>query len=595
MLGTIEGTTGADQIDTAYTGDPEGEATTAAADIIVALQGNDTVLGGGGNDSVSGGDDDDRLFGGDGDDTLRGDAGQDIAFGDAGDDSLDGGAGDDTLKGGTGDDVIAGGAGADNIGGGDDRDTIIGGTNGDEVDGGAGGDDFDVLDLRGLPPYVITDLTPDSNGNGFNGIVRFVDADGNPTGESFTFAEIEEIVEDEDDNRDPVAEPDNATTEPGTLVIIDVLSNDSDPDGDPLTVTSASAPNGTVTINPDGTLSYTPNPGFETTDTITYTISDGNGGTATGQAIVSVVRPNDDPDAVDDGATTPVNTPVSIDVLANDTDINSGDVLTVTSFTQPTNGTVTQDPVTGNLIYTPNPGYVGPDQFGYEISDGNGGTDSALVEITVTPVNSAPDAVDDAASTAPGTPVTIAVLSNDTDPESDPLTVTGVTQGTNGTVALDGMGNPVYTPNAGFTGTDTFTYTISDGNGGTDTATVTVTVEPTPVRDGTVEGTTGGDLIDTSYTGDPDGDFVDNDDAILPGDTGNDDLILAATTPSLPGTAMTRWSAAGGTTRSMAAMATTCCAMPMATIPWTAARAMTRSSQAEPRAMTPSLAAPAMT
>ena len=97
--------------------------------------------------------------------------------------------------------------------------------------------------------------------------------------------------------------------------------------------------------------------------------------------------------------------------------------------------------------------------------------------MTITPSNDAPDAVDDSISTAEDTAVTVPVRGNDTDADGDGLTVTSVTQGANGTVTIDAVtGNPVYTPNANFTGTDTFTYTISDGNGGTDTAMVTVTV-----------------------------------------------------------------------------------------------------------------------
>jgi uncharacterized protein YegL len=87
-----------------------------------------------------------------------------------------------------------------------------------------------------------------------------------------------------------------------------------------------------------------------------------------------------------------------------------------------------------------------------------------------------PIAVADSTSTAPGTPVVISVRDNDSDPDGDPLTITNVTQPANGTAVINPDGTVTYTPNSGFTGTDTFTYTISDGRGGTATATVTVTV-----------------------------------------------------------------------------------------------------------------------
>jgi hypothetical protein len=119
------------------------------------------------------------------------------------------------------------------------------------------------------------------------------------------------------------------------------------------------------------------------------------------------------------------------------------------------------------------------------VDAGGSGSTSSLASDTglgigrITPLVNAPDAIDDSATTDEETPVTIAVLDNDSDPEGDPLTIIEFTQGAHGTVVIDPeSGNPVYTPEANFTGTDTFTYTISDGHGGTDTATVTVTVNP---------------------------------------------------------------------------------------------------------------------
>jgi len=274
-------------------------------------------------------------------------------------------------------------------------------------------------------------------------------------------------------NQPPVAVNDRRTTQPETPVIIPVLSNDSDPDGDPLTVTEFEQPaNGTVTQNPDGSLTYTPDAGFTGTDTFTYTISDGNGGTDTATVTITVPE-NQPPVAVDDVRSTLPETPVIIPVLTNDSDPD-GDPLTVTEFTQPANGTVTQNP-DGTLTYTPDAGFSGEDTFTYTISDGNGGTDTATVTITVSE-NQPPVAVDDVRSTLPETPVIIPVLTNDSDPDGDPLTVTEFTQPANGTVTQNPDGTLTYTPDAGFTGTDTFTYTISDGNGGTDTATVTIVV-----------------------------------------------------------------------------------------------------------------------
>jgi hypothetical protein len=110
--------------------------------------------------------------------------------------------------------------------------------------------------------------------------------------------------------------------------------------------------------------------------------------------------------------------------------------------------------------------------------DGNGGTDTATVTVTVGPVNDAPVANDDVATTNEDVAVSIQVLANDTDPDGDSLTIDSFTQPANGAVADNGDGTVTYTPDPDFNGEDTFTYTILDGNGETDTATVTVNVGP---------------------------------------------------------------------------------------------------------------------
>ncbi|MEO9898404.1 MAG: Ig-like domain-containing protein, partial [Paracoccaceae bacterium] len=153
-----------------------------------------------------------------------------------GDDSIDGGDGDDQLFGDAGQDTLIGGDGADFVDGGDDADLILGGA-GDTVTGGAGGDDNDILDLTGQGLFYLDNVTPDSNGNGIDGTVVFVHQDGSPTGETITFTEIEEVIGN-NIGQAPVAADDTATTDEDTPVEIDVLTNDSDPDGDALTVTS---------------------------------------------------------------------------------------------------------------------------------------------------------------------------------------------------------------------------------------------------------------------------------------------------------------------------------------------------------------------
>ncbi|MDC0712099.1 Ig-like domain-containing protein [Stigmatella sp. ncwal1] len=281
-------------------------------------------------------------------------------------------------------------------------------------------------------------------------------------------------------NNPPVANDDTVTVGVNSgATVVNVLANDTDPDtGTVLTVTAVTQPaHGTVTLV-NGVVSYTPTPGYVGTDTFTYTVSDGNGGTDTATVTVTITSPgNVPPTAVDDSITVPGSSGATVvPVLGNDTDPDTGAVLTVTAVTQPANGTVTL--ANGVVSYTPNPGYVGTDTFTYTVSDGNGGTDTATVTVTV--ANTPPTATDDAVTVAANSGATVVpVLANDTTtPDAgETLTVTAVTQSANGTVTLVN-GVVSYTPNPGFSGTDTFTYTVSDGHGGTDTATVTVTVTP---------------------------------------------------------------------------------------------------------------------
>jgi hypothetical protein len=189
---------------------------------------------------------------------------------------------------------------------------------------------------------------------------------------------------------------------------------------------------------------------------------------------------NNPPNAVDDTATVNEDSINNvINVLINDTDPDSNP-LSITSVTDPPHGTAANN-VT-SVTYTPDADYFGSDSFNYTISDGNGGSDSATVNVTINNVNDNPDAVDDAATVDKDSgPNTIDVLANDSylpDPP-ETLTITGVTQGTHGTVANNGT-SVTYTPEADYSGPDSFNYTISDGNGGSDTATVNVTVEATP-------------------------------------------------------------------------------------------------------------------
>ncbi|MCX6047968.1 MAG: cadherin-like domain-containing protein [Chloroflexi bacterium] len=183
------------------------------------------------------------------------------------------------------------------------------------------------------------------------------------------------------------------------------------------------------------------------------------------------------PDAGADTATTAQGAAITLNVLANDSVANGG-ALIITSVSKPQFGTATTNGQT--VTYTPNTNFVGNDNFSYFVSDGKGGTATGSVSITVNGpggTSQAPTAANDTATTASGNAVTIDVLANDGNPNGDLLTITIDGPPSHGTAAVNN-GKLLYTPNAGFTGTDSLTYIISDGKGGTATATVTITVTP---------------------------------------------------------------------------------------------------------------------
>jgi hypothetical protein len=282
----------------------------------------------------------------------------------------------------------------------------------------------------------------------------------------------------------PVAQDDAATvSEDSGPNAIDVLANDTDADLDALTITSITqGANGSVAITGGGTaLSYTPSLNFFGSDSFTYTISDGNGGTDTAPVNITVTAVQDAPQANDDAANVIEDSGSNtISVLANDGDVDGG-ALIVSSVTQGANGTVANN---GNSVsYTPNPNFFGSDSFTYAIMDEQGNSDTATVNVTIMNVNDAPVANDDSYSmnqdatltvTAPG------ILGNDTDADpSDTLSAAVTVFPTHGMLAPNADGSFMYTPNPGFTGMETFKYQASDGGVNSEEATVTITVADT--------------------------------------------------------------------------------------------------------------------
>ncbi len=330
-------------------------------------------------------------------------------------------------------------------------------------------------------------------------------------------------------NDDPVANDDSASTMEDQSVVVDLLGNDTDVDGDTLELASVSVdPNlGTVVDNGDGTVTFTPAPDYNGPVTIDYTVSDGNGGTDDGQAVVSVGAVNDGPTAVDDNSSTDEDTPITFNVLGNDTDPDM-DVLEITGATvDPAVGMVT-DNGDGTLTFTPAENYNGPAEISYTITDGNGGTDEGTWNVTVTPVNDDPVAVDDVDTTDEDQSVIVDLIGNDTDVDGDTLTLESFSvDPAEGSAVDNGDGTVTFTPAPDFNGPATITYTVSDGNGGTDEGEAIVSVGA--INDGPVAG-------DDTATTDEDTpititDVLDND-----SDADGDTLtIISVTVPAEQG------------------------------------------------------------
>ncbi|QDG52672.1 tandem-95 repeat protein [Persicimonas caeni] len=314
--------------------------------------------------------------------------------------------------------------------------------------------------------------TPDPNYSGSDTFTFTVD-DGQATSSPAT---VDITVREVNDG--PTATDDTLTTDEDTPATADVLANDTDPEGDNLSVSITTSPsNGTASVTSAGEISYTPDADFNGSDSLAYTLSDGNGGTAMATLSIQVTAINDAPVAADDTAGTNENQSVNVAVLQNDDDVD-GDTLSVTGTTTSAQGVTVTVESDNSVTYQPPTDYVGTDSFDYTISDGTA-TATATVTVTVNNVNDAPTAADDTATTDEDTAVTIDVLANDGDPDNDPLGIISATTPSQGSTSV-ANGQITYTPNADENGTDTFEYTISDGNL---TATATVTVTITPVDD----------------------------------------------------------------------------------------------------------------
>ncbi|WP_298681403.1 cadherin-like domain-containing protein, partial [uncultured Magnetospirillum sp.] len=365
----------------------------------------------------------------------------------------------------------------------------------------AGGDHHGALSINADGTFTFT--AEDSNWNGTDTFqVQLTDGEGNVYTQSLTITV-------DPTNDAPVVSMTTelaAGTEDTSVTIskADLLANASDVDGDTLTAASISADHGTIVDNGDGTVTFTPDANYNGEVTFSYSVSDGQGGTAQGSATMNLAAVNDGPvtSEVTLAAGTE-DTSVTIskaDLLANASDVD-GDTLTAASISAD-HGTIV-DNGDGTVTFTPDANYNGEVTFSYSVSDGQGGTAQGSATMNLAAVNDGP--VTSEVTLAAGTEdtsVTISkadLLANASDVDGDTLTAASISAD-HGTIVDNGDGTVTFTPDANYNGEVTFSYSVSDGQGGT--AQGSATMNLAAVNDGPVtsEVTLAAGTEDTSVT-----------------------------------------------------------------------------------------------
>ena len=300
--------------------------------------------------------------------------------------------------------------------------------------------------------YTLNDQTLDSA----QGTITFTVTDPGPVGTTHTYVA-------------------NENTPVSFDATAGVLKDATDAAGNTMTATLATdGANGHVTINPDGSFSYTPNHNFTGTDTFQYTITDNYGATTT--QTVQIQVSDNAPTVTSPSVTIVEDTQTTIPLAALGSDTN-GNPITISSLGTPSHGQIVQN-ADGSLTYTPDIGFAGTDTVTYTINDQT--LDSPVGTITFTVTDPGPVGTTHTYVANENTPVsfdaTAGVLKDATDAAGNTMTATLATDGANGHVTINTDGSFSYTPNHNFTGTDTFQYTITDNYGATTTQTVQIQV-----------------------------------------------------------------------------------------------------------------------
>ena len=329
--------------------------------------------------------------------------------------------------------------------------------------------------------------TPVANFSGLDGFTYKANdetADSNVASVSLTVTPV---------NDAPVAVDDAYSTNEDTVLTISapgLLGNDTDVDGDALTAIMVSEPAyGALSVNADGSFTYSPAANFNGADAFTYKANDGTADSKVATVSLTITPVNDAPVAVNDTYTAVEDTPLTIaapGLLANDTDVD-GDALAAILVSEPAHGTLSLG-LDGGLTYTPAANFNGADAFTYKANDGTEDSNLATVSLTVTPVNDAPAAANNSYTTTEDTPLIVPVqsglLANDTDVDGDALTAVLANGPSHGTLSLNPDGAFTYSPAVNFNGADSFTYKATDGTADSNVATVAITI--TPVNDAPV-------------------------------------------------------------------------------------------------------------
>lgn len=290
---------------------------------------------------------------------------------------------------------------------------------------------------------------------------------------------LQRVVRTAGANRPPLANPDSISLfENQASVTFNPRLNDTDPDGNAISLFSAgSGTLGTAVLSGAGTtVTYTSTNRRGNGDSFVYVIRDTAGAEAYGN--VTVTFANLAPVAVNDTVTTSRNTTKYFDPRINDSDPGN-DAITIIATSTPMRGKVTISGGGTGLVYTPTANQFGADSFTYTIADSDGASATATISMQVTHGQSAPIANADTIVTNLNQPITFDPRENDSDPDGSTLTITARTNGTKGTVTINGGTSLTYTPQTGQSGPDSFTYTIADADGQTATATVAMTIQAT--------------------------------------------------------------------------------------------------------------------